>query len=484
MSMRSRIVGLGALVAIAFGPGSAPAVGEPQGFAELVGASKPAVVTVLTSQRADAPADATAPPFPELGPDSPFRDFFDRFFDHWSDPPDQRSDGEPPLMRGLGSGFVVDPDGLIVTNNHVVAAAETIRVRLDDGTELEATLVGRDPKTDLAVIDVETEAPLPVLAWGDSDAVAVGDWVVAIGNPFGLGGTVTAGIVSARGRDLQSGPYDDFFQIDAAINQGNSGGPLLDIDGRVIGVNTAIYSPTGSNVGVGFAIPANLAREITAELAEAGTVERGFIGVTVQPVTPEIAEALALARPEGALVAEVTSDGPAARAGVRPGDVIVGLGGRPITSPKALSRRVASIDPASETRLEVFRDGAVEALAITVARMPEPEAVASVPPPAAHADARLGVAFEDLTPERRAELGLEADERGAVVVDVDPTKPAAVAGLRPGDVVTAVGQTQVTGAAEAVEALAAVAAAGRDEALFLIERAGQARFVTVPIPAA
>ena len=280
--------------------------------------------------------------------------------------------GEPgPRGEALGSGFIVDPSGYIVTNNHVIAEATSVAIVLEDGRELEAQVIGSDDKVDLALLKVEAEAPLPHLTFGDSDAVRVGDWTIAVGNPFGLGGTVTAGIVSARGRDINSGPYDDYLQLDTAINSGNSGGPTFDVEGNVIGINTAIYSPSGGNVGIGFAIPSNLAAPLIDQLKEQGFISRGWLGVQIQNVTPLIAESLALGSATGALVAQVTPASPAASAGLQVGDVILALEGEPIGTVRDLTRRVALAKPGEPQALTVWRKGDESTLTVSLGQAPK-----------------------------------------------------------------------------------------------------------------
>jgi len=351
-------------VAAAAAPGAAVAVPATSGgsFAPIVSADKPAVVTITTVIKADN--DETS----QLSGDSPFDEQFRQFFRDQGIPlPDQAPERRPTQRaEALGSGFVVTSDGYIVTNNHVIDKASSITVTLDDGTQVPAKLVGADPKNDLAVLKVKPTKPLATVAWGDSDTLRVGDQVLAIGNPFGIGTTVTAGIVSARGRDLNSGPYDDFIQIDAPINRGNSGGPLVDAEGRVVGINTAIYSPNGGSVGVGFAIPSDQAQKVVAELMKDGSIQHGFIGVEIQPVTADIADAIGFHQAEGALVAGVNGGTPAAKAGLKAGDVITAFGGSPVKSPRDLSRMVADLAPGTSKSLSVWRTGKTKALSITV----------------------------------------------------------------------------------------------------------------------
>jgi serine protease Do len=305
----------------------------PEGFGDLIEQVSPAVVQISAKQvmTSESPAGTEKNSVPEHFRDGPFKDFFERYFNDRSPRKFQRPQGR---RAAIGSGFIIDEDGIVVTNNHVIGSAKEITVTLKDGRELSAELLGSDEKTDLAVLRIETDTALPAVAWGDSDKARVGDWVLAVGNPFGLGGTATVGIVSARGRDIGAGPYDDFIQVDAPINSGNSGGPLFDQSGRVIGVNTAIYSPNGGNVGIGFAIPAELAKQVVAQLQEKGSVERGWLGIRIQPVTPEIAESLGLDEPEGALIASVNENSPAEKAGLRQGDVILGFDNEKIKDPR------------------------------------------------------------------------------------------------------------------------------------------------------
>ena len=487
--------GLGALMATAivaaplalqpafFSP-PAQAHQEVHGLADMVAKVKPGVVTVLTKGQRSASA---VPQMPQI-PEGPFKDFMERFFQ--GRPGGPQPDQPGPVIRGLGSGFIVAEDGIVVTNRHVVATADEILVVLDNGQELPAKIVGVDDKTDLAVLRVEPEARLPVLNWGDSDAVRIGDPIVAIGNPFGLGGTVTSGIVSARGRNIQSGPYDDFIQIDAAINRGNSGGPLFNHDGDVIGVNTAIFSPNGGNVGLGFAIPSNQARSIVAELLEKGVVERGYIGVSVQPVTPEIADSLGLDGVRGALIANVQPDGAAARAGLRQGDVILHFGGERIEEPRDISRAVADTDPGMERKITVWRNGAETTFDIVTGRMERDMRVAAADPSKQSIEgdsgevASLGLALAELTERTRARFSIPAETRGLVVTAIDAKKPAAAKGIAVGDVILAVGQDQVVSVGEVRDAVEALKSQNRKYALLLVLHQGRQSFVAVPLAVA
>lgn len=435
-----------------------PAITQPAmpmaGFADLVSRVRPAVVTITATERATPAAETPR--------------------------------GRPGQGQGrgaLGSGFVVDAAGHVVTNNHVVQGAATLKVKLDDGREFTARVVGRDPRTDLALLKIEAGAALPHLTLGDSDRARPGDWVVAVGNPFGLGGTVTAGVVSARGRDIGAGPYDDFIQIDAPINSGNSGGPLFATDGSVIGVNTAIFSPSGGSVGIGFAIPSNMVRQVVAQLQANGKVERGFLGASTQPVTQALAQALRLAKPEGALVGQVEADSPAARAGLRAGDVVTAVDATPVTNPRDLARAIGDARPGSTVKLAVQRDGAAQDLSITLATLPGEEGARS----AAATETRggpVGVALAPVTEETRRSLNLAPDAKGAVIADVRPESPAAEAGLRRGDVILGVAGRDVADVQQAVGAIReAVRAPGAAVAL-RIQREGRSVFVAVQMPAA
>ena len=445
---------------------TAPAAPVPlPGFADLVARVRPAVVTITATEGPAVNAHARGGDREEM---------MRRFFG-----------GEAPRRgpaQALGSGFLVDAQGRIVTNNHVIRDASTVRVTLEDGREFPARVIGRDPRTDLALLKVDAPAPLPFLALGDSDRARPGDWVVAVGNPFGLGGTVTAGVVSARGRSIGQGPYDDFIQIDAPINQGNSGGPLFGLDGSVIGVNTAIYSPTGGSVGIGFAIPSNMVRQVVQQLEVNGRVERGFLGASTQPLTPRLAEALRVPAPQGlpqgALVAELVPDGPAARAGLKPGDVVTSLDGRTVRDPRELARAVAEQRPGAAVTLGLLRDGASTELRVTLAALPgdKPEGAERGASRASRGGA-LGLALAPLDEAARAELGLPRNARGAVVAEVRPDSPAAAAGLRAGDVLTGIAGQPVTNAEQAGRALRE--GASRPQAV-QVQREGRSLFLALP----
>jgi serine protease Do len=464
---------------------TAPVAGivAPAGsFASIVAADKPAVVTITTTMKAEPVATTGQSPF---GENSPFNEQFRQFFGQQGIPMPRQAPQQPQSQRAqaLGSGFIISPDGYIVTNNHVIDKAMDIKVTLDDGTELPAKLIGADPKSDLAVVKIDARKPLATVSWGDSDKLKLGDQILAIGNPFGIGTTVTAGIVSARGRDLHSGPYDDFIQIDAPINHGNSGGPLVDNDGKVVGINTAIYSPNGGSVGVGFAIPSDQAQAIVAKLIKSGSIEHGFIGVQIQPVTADVANAIGLDKPEGALVAGVNDDTPAAKAGIKTGDVITTLGGKAVSSPRDLSRMVADLAPGDREDVTVWRQGESKDLRLTIGENgQEQQASAETEKsgPAAHRVPTIGIGLADITDDVRQALNLPEKEKGAVVESVAPDKPAADAGLQPGDVIVSVNQQTVKSAEEAKTAVANAGKSGRKAVLLLIQRGEDKSFVTVP----
>ncbi len=450
-----------------------------QGYADLVEKVSPAVVFISSTHTPKKPAQQSerAPfrsPFP---PDSPFYEFFKQFQERMQQQP-QRP------MVALGSGFIIDAQGDIVTNNHVVDGADKIQVKLPDGRQFDATVVGTDPRTDLALLKVEASKPLPYVTFGDSDKLRVGDVVLAVGNPFGLGGTVTAGIVSARNRNINAGPYDDFIQTDASINRGNSGGPLFDTEGKVIGVNTAIFSPNGGSVGIGFAIPSSIAKQVIAQIKDHGSVERGWLGVKIQNVTPDIARAVGLDAPKGALVSEVIPDSPAAKAGVRQGDVIVDYGGKPVDNMRALPRLVAATAPSSTVEIEVWRDGRTKRIPVAIAEL-KPRTMAAaetenVRPGSAKSE-RLGATLATLTGDIKARLNLPTDSRGVVVTALDPQGRAAEEGLRVGDVIERVGSTEVNTPADVLQALDK---ATTHAVLLLINRGGNDIFVGLKLAGA
>ena len=449
-------------------------------FAGIVASDKPAVVTITTEMKTQEQATDDTTPFEEQ-----FRQFFGE--QGIPMPQQQPKQRQPQQAEALGSGFIISPDGYIVTNNHVIDNATAIKVTLDDGTELPATLVGADPKSDLAVVKITAPKPLPVISWGDSDRLKAGDQILAIGNPFGIGTTVTAGIVSARGRDLHSGPYDDFIQIDAPINHGNSGGPLVDVEGKVVGINTAIYSPNGGSVGVGFAIPSDQAQNVVVRLMKDGSIQHGFIGVQIQPVTPDVANAIGLAAAEGALVAKVDADTPAGRAGIKTGDVITALGGQAIKSPRDLSRMVADLSPGQKEHVTVWRQGEDRDLLITVGGndtqgggQPSTDNGQQQGDASSQSLPMIGLGLADITPAVRQALNLPQGETGTVVESIAPSKPAAEAGLQVGDVIVSVNQTAVKSASAAKAAISQAGKAGRKSVLLLVQRGDAQTYLAVP----
>lgn len=450
----------------------------PESFAPIVEQVAPAVVNIsATGAPRQSPRTQMPPPQFDFPPGTPFGDLFRRFME-----PDGRMPAPPPRpATSLGSGFIVDETGYVVTNNHVIEGADEVIITLNDERRLTATVVGTDPSTDIALLKVESSEPLPTVAWGDSEAIRVGDWVVAVGNPFGLGGTVTVGVLSARGRDIQSGPFDDFMQIDASINRGNSGGPTFDTEGRVIGINTAIFSPTGGNVGIGFAIPSNLARDVIDQLRETGEVRRGWLGMRIQVVTPDIAEAVGLDDATGALVADVTPGSPAAEAGLRQGDVILRFRDQTVDQMRALPRLVAAAPIGEAASVEILRDGERQTVSVEIGRLATDEApVAEVAPPA-DPETLLGAEVAALTPELRGRFGLDDTVQGVVVVRIVGDGPALERGLRPGDVIQRVGAVQVRSPAELEEALDAAREADQSSALILVHREGSSLFVGIPL---
>ena len=458
-----------------------PVVGAAS-FADVVETVSPAVVNIMVSKSAQALPTAF-PDFEQERQDSPrgqvpgqqYRSPFDEFFGRFFDAPGQRMPER--RVEGQGSGFLIDASGYVVTNNHVIDGADKIVVTLLDGRKLDATLIGQDAKTDLALIKVEGST-FPHVSFGDSDHARVGDWVLAIGNPFGLGGTATAGIISARGRDIQSGPYDDYLQLDAPINFGNSGGPVFNVAGEVVGVNTAIFSPNGGNIGIGFAIPANQAKTVITELKSNGSVERGWLGVQIQNLDDELAASLGLEHEHGALVAEVLGDGPAERAGVHAGDVITHFNGQEIDSARTLSRVVADSNPNETAKLTVWRDGKSVELRAKLGEASRGERVVAAAPASAEGSSALGLTLRALTDQDRADLGVPSSIDGALVVAVTPGSAAADKGMRPGDVITQVNQKDVDSAADAIAALRQ-AQAQKSRALLLVRRGDSQRFVAL-----
>ena len=451
-----------------------PAVAAPAGppsFADVAARVTPAVVNVTVEEK---PVQRMSLPDHGLPEGSPLREFFKQF---GAVPEFQM----PREREGVGSGFIIDPKGYIVTNNHVVDGADQIQVTLNDGTKFDARIIGRDPKTDLALLKVDSKTPLPFVTLDDSADARVGDWVLAVGNPFGLGGSVNAGIISARGRDIQSGPYDDYLQIDAPINRGNSGGPLFDARGRVIGVNTAIFSPSGGNIGIGFAIPAETVASVVSDLRTSGHVERGWLGVQIQPVTQAVADSLALDQASGVLVADVLPDSPAAAAGVRSGDVIVRAAGQPMQEYRDLTRLIAGTRAGTKVNLEVIRDGKSRNIDVTVGKMPDDNVAIDQPTHVDQSGPHIGLYLAPLTPELRAEHGLSSDAQGVLVAQVEPGSPAQRAGIQAGSLISMVGQQTVSTPDEISKAVQEAAKQDRPSVLLRVEQDGEQRFVAIPL---
>ena len=444
-------------------------------FADVAERVTPAVVNVMVV--VDGVGTTVLRGMPNLPNGTPMPESFRHFFQ-------QPGRSGPHQTRGVGSGFLVDANGYIVTNNHVIDEADEVRVTLQDGTKLKAQVVGRDDKTDLALLKIDAGRPLPFVALADAAKPRVGDWVLAVGNPFGLGGSVNAGIVSAQGRDINAGPYDDYIQIDAPINRGNSGGPLFDAQGRVIGVNTAIFSPTGGNVGIGFAIPADTVRDVVASLRSDGRVARGWLGIEIQPITDELAAALRLTETKGALVAGVVPDGPATQVDLQPGDVILGVGGQTVDDYKDLPKLVAAAKAGSQLTLDVVRNGDPRRIVVKIGAMPDDGDVAArSPEPASAPGPRLGLYLTALTPELRDRQGLAADAAGVMIVKVEPDSPAERAGIEPGTLISMVGTQTVTTPQEVVTAVHKAAEEKQGSVLLRIQKDGNPLFIAVPFAA-
>lgn len=469
----------------------------PQSFADLAESLVPAVVNISSTQKVDRPERGQVLPglpegfpMPQFPPGSPFEDFFNEFFSNRGDGGLQEMPALPPAS--LGSGFVVDAEkGLIVTNNHVIKDASEIRVTFHDDTTLDAELVGSDDKTDIAVLRIKSDRALTAVKFGNSDVMRVGDWVVAIGNPFGLGGTVTAGIVSARQRDINAGPYDDFIQTDASINRGNSGGPMFNLKGEVIGINTAIYSPSGGSVGIGFAIPSNLAKPVIDQLVEFGKTRRGWLGVRIQSVTPDIAESLGLSDAHGALVASITAGGPAEGTDLKPGDIITGFNGRKIREMRELPRIVAETPIDKAVSLTFWRDGKEHTTKVTVGELESAEENGLLaegpqdqPTPAERATTKIetvGLELAALTGADREAYAVPDDVKGVLVVNTEHGSSASEQGLIEGDVIVEINQTPVADPAAAKAAFDGAAKEGRQKILVMVNREGDVRFVPLTL---
>ena len=450
---------------------AAAAQSRPDTFADLAEKVSPSVVNITTSTT----VATTAQPGPIVPDGSPFEDFFRDFMDR--NGPNGQS---PRRSQALGSGFVISEDGFIVTNNHVIQGADEIMIEFFEGFELEAELIGTDPNTDLALLKVNSDKPLKFVSFGDSEASRVGDWVMAMGNPLGQGFSVSVGIVSARGRAL-SGSYDDYIQTDAAINRGNSGGPLFNMNGDVIGVNTAILSPNGGSIGIGFAMSSRVAENVIAQLRDFGETRRGWLGVRIQDVTEDLAEGLGLEMARGALVTDVP-EGPALEAGMESGDVILSFDGVDVDDTRGLVRQVGNTEIGKEVRVKVFRNGQTETLRVTLGRREEAEAVpASVNSTEPVTSEFMGLTVSNLTDELREQLGLPESSEGLVVADVKEDSEAYEEGLRAGDLITEAGQEKVSTVGDLESRIEDAKEAGRKSILLLVRRDGDPRFVALSL---
>lgn len=457
---------------------------QPSSLADLVEPLLPAVVNISTTTlvrgRGESGTTPLDSPFPK---GSPLEDFLKEFYD-------QMQPEGPRNSSAVGSGFIIDPEGYIVTNNHLVADADQVTVTLNDNTELKAVLVGRDRRTDIAVLKVTTDKKLPFVQWGNSEKLRTGDSIIAIGNPFGLGGTVTRGIVSHLARDIGRGRSGDFvngyIQTDASINMGNSGGPMFDMTGKVVGVNTAIYSPTGASVGIGFAIPSEVAKKVVAQIRQFGRPKRGWLGVRIQPVTEDIAEGLGLKELVGALVGSVVKDGPAAKAKLLTGDVILKVGNKDVKEPRNLPQIVADIPDGTQVPVTVWRKGKIISIPVQVGEYEEPDETGVIPSPNGGKELAKGVeihgmTLQALTDETRQRYDITTDVQGVLVVDVSPKSSAAEKAIRPGDIIMEISQVEVHTPQQILEQFKSVEKENRKSALLLISRDGEPRYVSIKL---
>jgi serine protease Do len=478
-SARAAVAVLALALTVPFLPlGGAPAQarGAPDSFADLAERLLPAVVNISATQVNKK--KRRLPEMPQFPPGSPFEEFFRDFFDR------NQRDSKPRKSSSLGSGFIIGPSGYVVTNNHVIEDAEEITVILQDDTNLKAKIIGRDKKTDLALLKVVPKKPLPFVKWGDSTKSRVGDWILAIGNPFGLGGTVTAGIISASKRDINSGPYDSYLQTDASINRGNSGGPMFNLKGNVIGVNTAIYSPSGGSIGIGFAIPAAQARVVIDQLRKFGRTRRGWLGVRIQTVTKQIAESLELGKPRGALVAGVNEKGPAKESGLKAGDVIVTFDGQPVEEMRDLPRIVAETPIDKTVKLKVWRsgdNGKTLELSVTIGELPEDVKTAKATIKNKSAVEMLGMTLTELNDPLRRRYKLDSRAQGVLVLDVKEGSAGKKGGLQPGDLIVEVAPDTVGTPKEFQARIDKARKAKRKTVLLLTERKKVRQFIVLPV---
>ncbi len=459
-----------------------PGGGGPQSVAPVAEKLFDAVVNISTSQAAKGPQGI---PLPKVPKDSPFGDFFEEFFNKKGGrvPPSERK------VSSLGSGFVIDgKDGIVVTNNHVIEGADEIVVNFHDGSKLKVEKVlGKDSKTDLAVLKVSPKKPLPEVAFGSSAKMRVGDWVMAIGNPFGLGGSLTVGVISAKQRDINSGPYDDFLQTDAAINKGNSGGPLFNMDGEVIGVNTAIISPTGGSIGIGFAVPSDTALNVVDQLRQYGETRRGWLGVKIQTITEDIAETLGVKENSGALVSAVTPDSPAAKGGLEAGDVIMKFDGKDVTTMRGLPKIVAQTPIGKAVDVDILRRGEKKSFKVAVGRLTEDDEKPDLPQPKpaeqkAPEQKLMGLTLSVIDDQVRQRFGLDGKVKGVIVIEADPESPAAQKGIKSGDIIVEAGQDPVNSPDDLGRSVEKIRKAGRKAVLLRVEDGkGDLRFIAVPL---
>jgi serine protease Do len=476
-ALRLSVMAFATLIMGLAGMSLAAARSAPESFADLAERSLPSVVNIATTQTISA--DSQMQDLDEM-----FREFLDRR---------QGAKPRPRKATSLGSGFIIDPSGYIVTNNHVIENADEIMVVMHDDTELKAKLIGRDPKTDLALLKVDAKKSLPAVKWGDSTALRIGDWVLAIGNPFGLGGSVTAGIVSAHQRDINAGPYDDFIQTDASINRGNSGGPMFNMDGEVVGINSAIFSPSGGSVGIGFAIPSNLAKPVIDQIRQFGHPRRGWLGVRIQSISEDLAEGLKLPSAKGALVAGVTPSGPADKAGIKQGDVVLRFDGKDVTQMRGLPRMVAETPVGKKVDVVVWRKGQETTLSVTLGELDESaEDMAATeddeeaepqqqPGEQSSKIGALGLELAAIGDKQRQDFDLGEDITGVVIVDVDPDGPAAEKDLRPGDVIIEVDQKAVQTPKEVAARVKSAQDSGYRVVTLLVDRQGESQWIAVKI---
>jgi len=463
---------------------SAWAARGPDNIADVAEKVIDAVVNISTSQK----VETRNTPMPQLPNDPQLDELFRDFFNRRGQGDPQNRDRGPRRVNSLGSGFIIDASGIVVTNNHVISEADEVTVILNDGSRLKAEIIGKDQKTDIALLRVKPDKPLKAVKFGDSEKLRLGEWVIAIGNPFSLGGSVTAGIVSARNRDINSGPYDNYIQTDAAINRGNSGGPLFNLDGEVVGINTAIISPSGGSIGIGFSVPSKTAMPVIDQLKQFGETRRGWLGVRIQQVTDEIAESLNIKPPRGALVAGVDDKGPAKPAGIEPGDVIVKFDGKEIKEMRDLPRAVADTPVGKQTPVIVIRKGKEETKTVTLGRLEDGEKLAAVDtkndPPGEKPVVKkaLGIELANMSDDLRKRYKIKDTVKGVVITGVDANSPAADKRLSPGDVIVEIAQESVASADDFQAKIDKLKKDGRKSALLLVGGAdGELRFVALSL---